>query len=215
LIQPNVLVGLLLAIIACTVGIQFAILQIAFGYWRPDWRLWIRRGGHMVMFMMVLVAGGGSQNTPAQAQQDATTRRVERLEDQATGFTATDADLKAIVAQQKDMLQQLIATNAKQDERINVNTDTLQKISIAADTIKESQDQFADRVTWVGGLLTTAVILAGFFLDRLRERRMRNGHSPFTEPFVKLEKKMAEGRSETNELLRQLLDVQTGRRRTR
>jgi small-conductance mechanosensitive channel len=207
-LQPMFMVQLYLATGAALFGLWFLILMIAFGDWKPNYRVLAKRIGKVGIFGFVMAVTSQSQNTPAQAQQDATTRRVERLEDQATAFTATDADLKAIVSQQKDILQQLIATNAKQDERINVNTDTLQKISIAADTIQQSQDQFADRVTWVGGLLTTAVILAGFLLDRLREKRLRNGHSPFAEVFAQMEKKMGEGRKEINDLLRQLIEAQ-------
>lgn len=180
-LQPEVLLGLIAVTLGGTIGVWFGILQIAFGYWRPDWRLLTRRCGHMVIFSGVLVIGSQSQTSPAQAQQDATTRRVERLEDQATAFTAVDADLKAIVAQQKEMLTQLISANARQDERINTNADALQKIAVAAETIRDTQDQFANRVTWVGGILTTVIIVAGFFLDRVREKRMRNGHSPFKE----------------------------------
>jgi hypothetical protein len=173
-----------------------------------------RRSLHLLIFAAVVVIGSESQNRPAQAEQDSATRRIERLEDQATAFTAVDADLKAIVAQQKEMLNQLIAANARQDERIEQNSDTLQKIATAADTIKATQEQFAGRITWVGGVLTTAIIVAGFLLDRLREKRLRNGGNPLAQPIADLEQKMTVGREETNKLLRELIELQS-RRRTR
>ena len=176
---------------------------LIFACWNGDVRRIQWKRIAQCAFVCLLLAGAGYSQQPAQAQQDSTTRRVERLEDQATAFTAVDADLKAIVSQQKDMLIQLIATNAKQDDRIDANSDTLQKIAVAAETIKETQDQFASRVTWVGGILTVVVIIAGFVLDRIREKRMSNGHSPW----AKIEHQLAEQAKDNQKIMREFMDV--------
>lgn len=171
------------------------------------------RLGQCAMVCLML-AGLSQAQAPAQAQQDSAVRRIEKLEDQSTGFTATNAKLETIIAQQKDMLQQLIATNAKQDERIDANSDALQKIAVAAQTIKDTQDQFASRVTWVGSILTVVVIVAGFALDRIREKRMSNGHSPW----AKIEKQLEEQAKENQQLMREMMKalqaraVRAGRR---
>lgn len=171
-----------------------------------------KRLGQCAMVCLML-AGLSQAQAPVQAQ-DSAVRRIEKLEDQSTGFVATNAKLETIIAQQKDMLAQLIATNAKQDERIDANSDALQKIATVAQTIKETQDQFASRVTWVGSILTVVVIVAGFALDRIREKRMSNGHSPWAKIEQQLEKQAEENQKIMREMMEALQNrpVRAGRR---
>lgn len=202
-------IGLCVQLWIVAPGMLLLVLPLCYGHLRMRSLLrWARVG----LFFCGTICISDAQGQ-AQAQQQDATRRIERLEDYRSENTAKTSTLETIVSQQKEMLAQLIATNARQDERIATNSDTLQEIAVAAKTIKESQDQFANRVTWVGGLMVTAVIVAGFLLDRVREKRMRNGHNPITQPIKELEEKLAKSREETNALLKELIEIQSQPRR--
>lgn len=212
--DPRAVVVLFVALQAGCVVAAIAVSAIVHDDWRPDWRRAARRTSNFVLAVLFIAVASDGQNALAQAQQDSTVRRVERLEDYRSTSIETTSKLETIASQQKDMLAQLIAGNAAQDQRISENTKTLQSIATAAETIHETQEKFTNRVTWVGGILTTIIIMAGFLLDRVRESRMRNGHNPITAPIADLEKKMSAGREETNKLLKEMIEVQS-RRRTR
>jgi hypothetical protein len=117
-VQPNVLVGLCVAAIACTTGIWFGICMIAFGHWKPNYRLRLRRFGHLVIFGLVTVVTSQSQNSPAQAQDS--TRRIERLEDQSRSLEGLTRELSQFSQSQANRVNELV--KAQTDTLIKVET---------------------------------------------------------------------------------------------
>lgn len=163
-IQPRLLIPLLLAMWVCVSGLPIAVLAIAFGDWKPDWRLWLRRSGHLVIFSLVLVATGGSQNQPAQAQQDAT-RRIERLEDQSRSLEGLTRELNQFSQSQANRINDLVTTQtqaivkieaslAQHDERIKQLEGGLTRIEATAEGVNST-------MRWIGGTITLAVGIMG------------------------------------------------------
>lgn len=170
---------------------------------QPPILLLVRRFGHLVIFGGVLIVGGQSQNSPAQAQQQDAGRRIERLEDFRTDSVSKTSKLEQIAEQQQALMNQVVASNAKQDDRLQAQEEGLKVITASAESVRATTEDFKGSIqTWisVGGVLFIGLQL---FIAWRQDKRMMNGHSPFT----KLQKQMAEDREETDKILKALLQA--------